>query len=79
MIVFWLLCVSLVLGGVAGLLCSVKERDRLWHWAARVPLRVRRPIGQRDGERRQQRSERGGLLPSPRVMTRPRPPYPPPA
>ena len=79
MILFWLLCVSLVLGGAAGFLVSVKGWDRLWHWLARIPLRVRQPIGQREGGRRQQRGERGGFLPSPRVTTRPRPPSPPPA
>jgi hypothetical protein len=79
MIVIWLLCVSLVLGGVAGVLASAGAWDRLRLRLARVPARVRRAVGRRKRDQCGSLVERGGLMPSPRVTTRPGPVPRPPA
>jgi len=75
MILFWLLWMSLVLGGVvAGLWNSGALRD-LWLRIARVPVRVRRPVypGVRD-DRDASRSRGGAGLPP--GMIGPDPPLP---
>ena len=46
MILFWLLWLSLVLGGVAGFLAVRGGVGRLWLRVARVPARARRPVWQ---------------------------------
>jgi hypothetical protein len=67
MILFWLLWVSLVLGGVAGFLAVKVRRDGL----GLRPARVRRAVPARDGDVVRRRAGRGDFLPVPRVTTRP--------
>ncbi len=69
-----LLWVSLVLGGVAGLLLGLWPRGlSLWLRANRVPVRKHPPASPRDGQRVRRSAERGGFLPSPQIQTRPGP------
>jgi hypothetical protein len=67
MILFWLLWVSLVLGGVAGYLAVKARRDGL----GLRPARVRRAVPARDGAAARPRAAREDFLPVPRVTTRP--------
>jgi hypothetical protein len=71
MILFWLLWVSLVLGGVAGYLAVKAQRDGLGLRVARVPAQGRRVGRRRDGDSARPRAEQGDFLPVPRVTTRP--------
>jgi hypothetical protein len=68
MILFWVLWVSLVLGGVAGYLCArAKGKTGLWL----RPARVRRPVPARDVDVSACRHRREDFLPVPQVTTRP--------
>ena len=71
MILFWLLWVSLVLGGVAGYFAVKAGWDGLWLWVTRVPARAPRAACPRDGGVARPRAEQGDFLPVPRVTTRP--------
>jgi hypothetical protein len=71
MMLFWLLWVSLVLGGVAGFLAVKVRRDGLWLRVARRPVRVRRAGRPWGGDVARPRAEQGDFLPVPRVTTRP--------
>jgi hypothetical protein len=70
MILFWVLWVSLVLGGVAGCLAARAKRTGLWPRAARVPAPARRAAGRRDAAVPPGRHARADFLPVPRVTTR---------
>ncbi len=72
MILFWLLWVSLVLGGLAGLLLSQGRLPVVWPRAARLTL-PRRPAAGRlpAADLPAHRPRRGEFLPAPRVTTRP--------
>jgi hypothetical protein len=71
MILFWLLWVSLVLGGVAGFLAARARRDGLGSWLVRVPAPVRRIERDRDGAGARRRAGQGEFLPVPGVTTHP--------
>jgi hypothetical protein len=67
MILFWVLWVSLVLGGVAGYLCAkAKGKNGLWL----RPARVRRPVARGDAVP-PDAVRREDFLPVPRVTTHP--------
>jgi hypothetical protein len=70
MILFWLLFVSLVLGGVAVSLWYDNRRRIPWLRVARVPVPVHRPVCQRNPGRPRSGGCRDTLLPLPRVVTR---------
>ena len=71
MILFWVLWVSLVLGGVAGYLCAQAQRLGLGLRLARVAVRKQRLSvqGQRGGTGDGQGPE--AFLPLPTITTRP--------
>jgi len=69
MILFCILWVVLVLGGLAVYRSDWSFLRGLWLRAARVPARVRRPVWQRNGEARRPDDLQGRALPPPRVVT----------
>ena len=71
MILFWVLWVSLVLGGVVGYLAARVRSAGLGLRAVRVPARAPRPATRRDGGNPGHRQGRGDFLPLPQVSTRP--------
>lgn len=71
MILFWVLWLSLVLGGVAGYLAVRAKETGRWPRAARVPARASRAAGKRDAAVPPGRRAREDFLPVPRVTTRP--------
>lgn len=71
MVLFWLLWVSLLLGGVTALAAEFAARQGLWPRAARLPVRAHRAARPRHAEDAWLRECRGRLLPPPRVATRP--------
>jgi hypothetical protein len=74
MIFFWLLWVSLVLGGAAAVLCSKQGRESLGLRRVRVPAQVRCPHRCREGGQRGPTPGAGPYPPLPWVTTRMGPP-----
>jgi hypothetical protein len=71
MILFWVLWVSLVLGGVAGYLCARARGTGLGLRTRRQSVRVRPPASPREAGTARCRPGREDFLPVPRVTTRP--------
>jgi hypothetical protein len=74
MVLFWIVAVVLVLGGLIALWGNASWLRGLWLQAARVKAPARRPVWQRNGGRSRPDDLQGRFLPPPRVVTRAGPP-----
>jgi hypothetical protein len=79
MTLFWLLWVTLVLGGVAGVLWANRQALGLGLRPVRVLAQTRRPLPRTGSGDRRPTPVRGSPLPLPRVTSRSGPLFRPPA